>query len=44
MLFTQTVDAIDHLLNDAVDFHAQAIDHRRNSATVIGFRQARFLH
>jgi hypothetical protein len=37
MLFIQTVDTIDHLLNDAIDFHAQAVDHRRNSATVAGF-------
>jgi len=35
--FFQMTDAVDHLLNDAVDHH-------RNPATVAGFRQARFWH
>jgi len=35
---------IDPLLNYAVDLHTQAVDHRRNSTTIAGFRQARFQH
>jgi hypothetical protein len=35
-------DTVDPLLNDAVDLHVQAVDHRRNPATIAGFQQARF--
>jgi len=45
--FPQTTDAFDHLLNDAINRHVQAIDHHRNlagagiqqrSVTTAGFR------
>jgi hypothetical protein len=36
--FFQMVDAVDHLLNDAVDLHAQAVDQQQNLATIAEFR------
>jgi len=36
--FPETADVVDHLLNDAVDLHAQVVDHRRI------LRQAIFRH
>jgi hypothetical protein len=28
--FPQTVDAFDHLFNDAIDIHVEAVDHDKN--------------
>jgi hypothetical protein len=37
-------DVVDLLLNDAIDFHVQAVNHHWNPATITGVRQARFRH
>jgi hypothetical protein len=42
--FLIKADAVDPLLNDAVDLHVQTVDHNRNPATIAGFRQAIFQH
>jgi hypothetical protein len=40
--FPHMVNTVNPLLNDAVNLHTQAVDHRRNSATINRLLQARF--